>query len=309
MPDPRPYPKFGIQFRNFPRATEDKVIDGIIGMAREGEAVGYDSLWMIDHLMLCPPISFESQPIPECWTTLNLIADATRSVTVGSLVSCALFRNKYYLSTLVDTLCSEARGRICVGLGSGWFDREFSSYGISYPPPRERMAKLEETIKIIRTYFRNRDQQPPPIWVGGSGPKFTLRLVARLADGCSLFGSPSAVQQSLAILDNYSSKYSRHSEEITKSKQSNVVIGRSETEVKAKLKQIVADEAKWKNFSESNLVGTPEDCVNLLVKYWDAGVDYFTLNFPDLFDSDSASMFARQVVPSFKSIISKKIGG
>ncbi len=306
------FPKFGIQFRNFPKITADSLFDKIAEVSHEAERAGYDSLWTIDHLMLCPPISYESQPIPDAWTALVQIANETTSVDIGTLVTSSLFRSAEYLAKLSEALYLISSGRLQVGIGAGWFEQEFRAYGIPFPSPMQRLAMVENQVKYLRKYFRSlgqdltKDGMPlassPPIWIGGSGPRLTLKLAAKIADACNLFGNPKTVQERLELLELYCRKFSRDPKEIIKSKHSNVVIGRSKAEVEKKFAEIVPERSKWKEFSTSNIVGTASECVESLRKYILVGVEYFTLNFPDLFEIDPLKLFMTDVVGALKEM-------
>jgi alkanesulfonate monooxygenase SsuD/methylene tetrahydromethanopterin reductase-like flavin-dependent oxidoreductase (luciferase family) len=285
--------KFGVQFRNFPREYDGKILDHMIEVAIKCEDLGFDSIWMIDHLEMCPPISYESQPIPECWSTLSALASATHKITIGSLVSCSLFRNPSYLSAICNTLSKISHDRLIVGIGSGWFDQEFHAYGIHYPSPGERVAATRNTLEILR----KRIARPSyPIWIGGSGEGATLKLVAKAADGCSLFGDPDTVKRKLKILESYCALIGRGFAEMTKSKHSNVVIGTTTSEVSSKLSKIIPDKSKWNNFFLNNIVGTPTRCLEQAEKYVASGANYLTLTFPDLFETNCLDIFSNEVI-------------
>jgi alkanesulfonate monooxygenase SsuD/methylene tetrahydromethanopterin reductase-like flavin-dependent oxidoreductase (luciferase family) len=284
--------KFGIQFRNFPSLIGGGVLDKMIDVANMCETLGFDSIWMIDHLEMRPPISYESQPIPECWATISALASATKHIKIGSLVTCSLFRNPFYLSSICNTVHEVSNGRLITGIGSGWFEGEFRNYGVAYPNPSQRLAVTKAVLTILRQKRKNSFQ----IWLGGSGEKGTLKLVAKSADGCSLFGDPDSVHHKLSVLENYCMLFNRRSREITKSKHSNVIIAKDKTIVFSKLHSIVPDESRWSNFIANNIVGTPDDCRRQVERYLDAGIEYLTLSFPDLFEEAPLDLFSREVI-------------
>ena len=252
--------------------------------------------------MLRPPISSEHQPIPDCWVTLSFIAGETSRVTIGSLVSSVLFRSPEYLTRICSSLSEVGGNRLVVGLGSGWYDDEFASYGIEFPTPKARIHEVERAITAIRGSAAElgdkgkQERQIPRIWVGGSGERFTLPLVAKMANGCSLQGNSSTITQKIGVLKSFCRNYSRDINEITISKQSNIIIDSSREKINSKLRSIIPDETKWKSFAQNNIVGTPDECVAQIVQLSNLGISYFTLNFPDLFDLESIRMFAKEVV-------------
>ncbi len=286
--------KFGVQLRNFPSHFDGEICSRIIALALRCEKLGYDSVWMVDHLEMRPPIAYEAQPIPECWSMISAMASATSRINVGSLVSCCLFRNPAYLARICDTLAELSNNRLVVGLGSGWFQEEFDSYGLEFPATKERMHSLRRTIQTIQKIHGSNVQYP--IWIGGSGENVTLRLVAKYAAGCSLFGGPQIVERKLNVLRGHCAELKRNYEAITKSKQSNVVIANTKAEVEEKLRKIIPDESKWEDFLASNIVGTPDDCIKQVQRYSRAGANYLTLNFPDLFESNCLDIFSNEVI-------------
>jgi alkanesulfonate monooxygenase SsuD/methylene tetrahydromethanopterin reductase-like flavin-dependent oxidoreductase (luciferase family) len=287
------FAKFGVQFRNFPSQFNGKILDRMIDVAVRSEKLGFDSLWMVDHLEMRPPMSYESQPIPECWTAISALACTTKKMRIGSLVTCSLFRNPAYLAAICNTLNEVSGDRLIVGLGSGWFEQEFRAYGIPYPSPLDRIRATKTALTILR---EKRTRSAFPVWVGGSGEKSTLKLVAKGADGCSLFGDHETIRRKLEILEKYCSSFNRQFRDVTKSKHSNVVIGVNNTEVASKLRKIIPDESKWSNFILSNIVGTPDQCVVQVEKYLKAGINYLTLTFPDLFETNCLDIFSNEVI-------------
>ncbi len=174
----------------------------IIGAAVLCEKLGYDSVWAFDHLS---PFWTRRSNSFECWTTLAAVAEKTRKIRIGSLVSNVNLRNPGLLAKMTSTLDNLSDGRLIVGLGIG--DRmsrhELESYGFDFPEIDARVRRLRETIMILREMWTNElsdyegtifhikraanaprpKQKPyPPIWVGGVHPA-TLRVVAEMADG------------------------------------------------------------------------------------------------------------------------------
>ena len=144
--------------------------------------------------------------------------------------------------------------------------------------------------------------QSIPVWIGGSGEKVTLPLVVKIADGCSLQGSLSAVEQKVALLRSLCEAGGRKFDTITVSKQSNVIISDDENGVKRKLRGIISDKAKWPSFRENNIVGTPIECAQQISRLASAGVTYFTLNFPDVLSGlDSVRLFDKEVIAKLRS--------
>jgi alkanesulfonate monooxygenase SsuD/methylene tetrahydromethanopterin reductase-like flavin-dependent oxidoreductase (luciferase family) len=265
----------------------------MIEVAVKCENLGFDSIWMVDHLEMRPPISYESQPIPECWSAISALASTTRKMKIGSLVSCSLFRNPNYLSSVCKTVNEVSHGRLIAGVGSGWFDEEFRDYGIPFLSTSERLSKTEESVVALR---KTGDRESFPIWVGGSGEKSTLKLVAKYADGCSFFGDPLTIRHKLEILEKHCRSTGRDLNRITRSKHSNVVIAETVNGVHSKLRRIIPDESKWGAFIANNIVGSPDECFVQAKKFVELGVNYLTLTFPDVFENGALDVFSNEVM-------------
>jgi alkanesulfonate monooxygenase SsuD/methylene tetrahydromethanopterin reductase-like flavin-dependent oxidoreductase (luciferase family) len=161
--------------------------------------------------------------MPEATVTLAHLAAATRTASIGCLVHCVTYRNVAHLGKIVATLDVLSSGRAVCGLGAGWFEAEHAAYGWRFPPAAERLDLLEDALQLLPLLwgkgtpaFTGRRISVPeamcyprplqeriPILVGGSGPKRTLRLVARYADACNLRGDLDAVRRSLEVLHGH----------------------------------------------------------------------------------------------------------
>ncbi|PYM62885.1 MAG: LLM class F420-dependent oxidoreductase [Candidatus Rokuibacteriota bacterium] len=178
--------------RRAPRYAE------IRDLALRAEAMGFDSLWLYDHLLYRDA---EGRPhgIWECWTMLSALAEATEHAEIGSLVACTAFRNPALLAKMAATLDEVSGGRFTLGLGAGWNAAEFVAFGLPFD---HRVTRFEEALQIITALVREgqvafqgtyhstpgceilpRGPRPggQPILIGGFGPRM-LRLVARYAD-------------------------------------------------------------------------------------------------------------------------------
>ena len=169
--------------------------------ALEFEALGYDSVWLNDHLYGIPGPQI---PILEAWTTLSAVGAVTSRVQLGTLVSPVGFRNPALLAKMAATLDNITGGRVIVGLGGGWFEMEFSGYGFDFPPLQARLQQLDEAAALDEAHVdrgaadasRASTSTPtsvycepkpvrkphPPILIGGGGEQVLLRMVARHAD-------------------------------------------------------------------------------------------------------------------------------
>jgi alkanesulfonate monooxygenase SsuD/methylene tetrahydromethanopterin reductase-like flavin-dependent oxidoreductase (luciferase family) len=177
--------------------NEQDALPRLIEMGQLVEALGYDALFILDHP------SVHADP----WICLPGLATVTSRIRLGSAVNCAWYRHPAYLARLAADLDNLSRGRLILGLGSGWMESEFRAFGLPFLPIPERQRGLDDALTIIQgvwgpepfsyagKHFRvdamqvappPRQQPRPPILIGGSGERKTLRQVARFGDACNV---------------------------------------------------------------------------------------------------------------------------
>ena len=193
--------------------------DAIREVAQRAEVDGFDSIWLADHLLYRNP-GEPTRGVWECWTILPALAEATRRVEIGTLVTCNSIRNPAVLAKMATTADEVSHGRLVLGVGAGWNEPEYQAYGLPFD---HRVDRFEEALQIIRpllreghvdfagTYHqaRNCDNVPrgprpqgPPLMVGGEGPRM-IRLAARHADiwNTGYMGGPETMSDRLGKID------------------------------------------------------------------------------------------------------------
>ena len=208
-------------------------------IARDAEQAGVASLWVMDHFFQIPIFGPPEAEMLEAYTTLAFAAGQTRRLELGALVTGVTPRHPGVLVKTVTTLDVLSGGRVWLGIGAAWNEQESRGLGIPFPPLAERFERLEETLRIARQmwagdsrpfegrHYRlerplnspNAPRRPhPPILIGGSGERKTLRLVARYADACNLFefGGLEALRHKLAVLREHCAAEGRPYGEIHK---------------------------------------------------------------------------------------------
>jgi F420-dependent oxidoreductase-like protein len=234
----KPVTRLGLQIPNFTFAgvADGDLFETIAGIATTAEAHGFDSVWVMDHLYQIEMVGPKEDPMLEAYTLLGAIAARTERVALGTMVTGVTYRNPALLAKIVTTLDVVSEGRAILGIGAAWNDDEHAGYGYEFPSAKERLDRLEEALQICRAMFT--EQTPSfsgryyrinqvlnnptpirgriPVLVGGSGEKRTLKLVARYADACNLFGDPDTVRHKIEVLERHCADVGRDPAEITK---------------------------------------------------------------------------------------------
>jgi alkanesulfonate monooxygenase SsuD/methylene tetrahydromethanopterin reductase-like flavin-dependent oxidoreductase (luciferase family)/predicted kinase len=184
------------------------------------EEAGFEAITVMDHVVQIPAVGPEWEDIPESTTVLGFLAAVTSKVRLGALVNGVTYRNLAQLGKQVATLDVLSGGRAFCGLGVAWHKREHLLYGWDFPPAARRYELLEDALELLpllwgpgtprfeghtvtvpeAVCYPRPIQERVPIIVGGSGEKRTLRLVARHADACNLFGEPDVIRHKVAVL-------------------------------------------------------------------------------------------------------------
>ena len=191
-------------------------------VARQAEALGFESIWLFDHFHTVPKPSDE--PTFESFSTLAALASLTERVHLGQIVICNGFRNPALTAKMASTLDTISGGRFELGIGAGWKREEWLAYGYGFPETRERLAMLRDALEIVTRMLEPgrqrashegehssvrgainlpRRQHGPrlPIMVGGNGPEVTWRLAARFADELNVDGmSPAELREALPVI-------------------------------------------------------------------------------------------------------------
>jgi F420-dependent oxidoreductase-like protein len=279
-------------------------------VVQECERLGYDSVWLDDHLM------YKDSAILECWTTLSALATATSRIRLGTMVTCTAHHNPALLAKSSATLDVISNGRLEFGVGAGVQETEHQAYGFSFPKPAERIAKLEESLEVIRRlwtypkasyqgkYYSLKDavcqpkpkQKPhPPIIVGGGGEKHTLKVAAKYADRFDWGFLPSIenYRHKLTVLQRYCEDIGRDFSQIEKScwPAGQILIASDQKQLEEKIAKYKPPNTSLEDFKQYTLVGTVEDCLKGFQIYADLGVNYFMLYFADLPSIDGLRLF------------------
>ena len=177
---------------------------------RAADAIGVDSIWTWDHFF--PLYGEPDAPHFEGWTLLSVMAADTSHAKLGMLVSGNNYRNPELLADMARTLDHVSNGRMYLGVGAGWFERDYSEYGYEFGTAPSRLRQLGADLPRMKARLAALNPAPVgalPILVGGGGEKVTLKLTAQYADAWNSFGPPEQFAHKNAVLDDWCAKVGR----------------------------------------------------------------------------------------------------
>lgn len=292
-----------------------------LAVAQAAEAAGYSAFLRSDHYL---SMGGSGLPGPtDAWVALAGIARETASIRLGTMVTSATFRHPGQLAISVAQVDEMSGGRVEFGIGAGWFEAEHKAYGIPFPAVRERFDRLTEQLTVItglwsipagdRYTFAGAHyslegspalpkpvQSPhPPIIIGGTGRTRTPALAARFAAEFNVATAPVEVlQDQYARVEAAMYSEGRPFDSLTRSASHLVCIGRSDREVAKRA--AVIDRHFRDARATSPLVGTPDQIVDRLSSYIEAGVQRMYLVLVDMADVDQLELFASDVRPQLR---------
>jgi F420-dependent oxidoreductase-like protein len=297
--------KVGLQICSFtwPGGTE-AIAPTLARIARQADDVGFDSIWVMDHFFQIRGVGKVEEPMLEGMTTLGFLAAHTARARLGLMVGGVHYRDPGLWVKATTTLDVLSGGRAWLGIGAAWNEDESRSLGFRFPPLGERFEQLEDTLRMAHdmwtgergteaaldghhlhaTRLLNSPQalsRPRiPIMVGGGGEKKTLRLVARYADACNVFGSPEAIARKYAILDAHCAAVGRDPAEIERTTLQNVRLGPD----------------------GSARTETPAQVIDRFGELSDVGVEHVIFELKDVHDPTYLERAGRDILPALHAL-------
>ena len=275
---------------SFPGATDETRFERLVALACAAEDAGFDLVTVMDHFYQIAVHGSEEEPMLEAYATLSALAARTSRVKLGTMVSGVTHRNPALLAKTVTTLDTISKGRAVLGLGAAWNDVEHVGYGFEFPPIGERMSRLEEALQICKLMFTDerpsfegryyqihealnypRPIQPggPPILIGGSGERRTLKFVARYGDWSNWWGSMDELKHYSDVLDRHCETEGRDPSTILRTIMSPVILVANHREAEATLSHLSPERRAQVR------PATPAEATETLKPYLDAGFGGF----------------------------------
>jgi F420-dependent oxidoreductase-like protein len=301
----------------FTEPQQGATYDDQLRVARAAEDSGFDGFFRSDHYAA---MGVPGEPGPtDAWVTLGALAVQTSRIRLGTLVSSATFRLPGPLAIAVAQVDAMSGGRVELGLGSGWFEREHAAYGIPFPPVGERFDRLTEQLEIITGLWSTPPgstfsfageqyqvidspalpkpvQSPrPPVIVGGHGKKRTPELAARFADEFNVaFSTVATVAAGYDRVRAASAAVGRATPPAF-SAAAVLCVGATDAEVRRRAAAVGHDLEKLR--ANDAIVGTPGEAVETIKRYAEAGATRLFLQTLDLTDLDHLDLVASAVAP------------
>jgi F420-dependent oxidoreductase-like protein len=307
--------KFGIHNPSWLYGPDPaELFEGLKQKALWAENHGFTWFSVMDHLIQIPIAGAEDEPFMEGWTAVTALAAVTSKIRLATLVSSVAYRNPALLAKMAAGVDQISRGRLTFGFGAGWHETEYRQYGYEFPPaPATRIRQMEEALRLIlamwtndRTTFHGRwfhaedailepkpVQKPhPPVMIGGSGEQLTLRIAARLADACNIFGNPETVKHKLAVLRGHCEAQQRNYDEIERTNTIGFLLARDASALAAKRERLAVG-AAFNGFA-----GTVSQVTDLVGAYQDAGVQLL-ISSAYKNDRETLELLAADIMPHF----------
>lgn len=317
--------QFGLQHPNFSfdydgqrnDADNSQIADFLKKLITKAENSGFDSFWVMDHFHQIQFVGRPEEPMLEGWTVISMLAAITTKIKLGTLVTGIIYRYPSVLAKIAATLDVLSKGRLFMGIGAAWNEQESLAYGISFPSNQERLLRLDEAIQVIRKmwtdepyasfngkYYQIRNaycnpkpiQKPsPPILVGGSGERKTLKIVAKYADACNLFGSPETVRKKLDILKEHCKSVGRDYSSILKTKLSVIIVDDNNDMAINRVRKTFGGMPE-EQIKEFVIYGTPEDVSRQIEILEQVGIQYLIVDLEPYRELEALDTFAGKVI-------------
>jgi alkanesulfonate monooxygenase len=303
-----------MELRVFTEPQQGASYDDLLRVARKTEELGFGAFFRSDHFL---GIGTDGLPGPtDAWVTLGALARETSSIRLGTLVTSVTFRWPGLLAVQVAQVDQMSGGRVELGIGAGWFDREHAAYAVPFPDNRERFEMLEEQVEIVTGLWETEGgfdfqgkhytvsdspglpkphQAKPPVILGGAGKRRSAALAARFADEYNL--PFTAFEEGLAVHDRVRAaceEAGRDPASMIYSSALVLCVGKDEAEFERRAANIGHDPGSLR---ETQLGGTVTEVLDKVGRYAESGQTRLYLQTLDLHDLDHLHLVAEEIKP------------
>jgi F420-dependent oxidoreductase-like protein len=302
---------------NYPDTEPDQLFERLAEIAQTAEESGFSSITVMDHLHQIRNVGPRTNHMLEGNTILGGLAARTSRVSLGLLVGGVTYRNPALLAKITTTIDVISGGRAVLGLGAAWNEEEHDAYGIPFPPLKERFERLEDALRIARAMFTQLESsvsgrhhstqgainspQPLrgdiPIVIGGSGERKTLKLVARYADGCNVFGDVERSRHLMEVLDRHCEDVGRDPSEITRTRMGVAFVAPTHEEAMRKFEAVKRAGMPEERVRHVAMAGDPDGIAEQTQAFLDAGIEGLTLSIPDVHDLETVALVGEALSP------------
>jgi F420-dependent oxidoreductase-like protein len=300
--------RYGLQLPDFGWLTSDpaeRTLPRLRELAMAAEAAGFSTLWVMDHFLQLPPLGGPTRPMLEAYTTLGALAACTARVELGAMVTGVTYRNPALLAKQVTTLDVLSGGRAILGIGAAWYDVEHKAFGFEFPPLKERFERLEEALQICRAlftqqapsfsgrYYRIEDAHNvpapvrrggPPILIGGTGEKKTLRFVARYGDACNITGGLDTIRRLNGVIDRHCAEVGRDPKQIRRTRLGSLFLCDDEGQAERLRRAFGANREPGPSAADNFTIGTADGVLREVRALVATGLDDVIFNVPGITD-------------------------
>ncbi|GCE17623.1 LLM class F420-dependent oxidoreductase [Dictyobacter kobayashii] len=296
--------RLGLQVPSFTWSQDQGLIgDTFATIAERAERAGLYSLWVMDHFFQIRMVGPAENEMLEGWSALAFAAGRTNHIKLGTMVTGITYRHPGVLIKTATTLDVLSHGRAYFGIGAAWNEEEHKGLGVPFPPLAERFERLEETLQLAHQMWAGDDkpfngthyslERPlnsplpvhkphPPILIGGSGEKKTLRMVAQYGDACNLFArvGKEELQRKLNILQDHCQ-----------------TVGRPYTDIEKTTLDVIHITKDGRNNTLS-----PNAAIDLFGSLAEQGIDQAIFSMPNVADLEPFDLLATRIIPEVEKI-------
>jgi len=297
--------RLGLQVPNFTWPNGQANLGDTFGLiAQRADRAGLYSMWVMDHFFQIPNVGPVENEMLEGWSALAFAAGRTNRIRLGTMVTGVTYRYPGLLAKTATTLDVLSHGRAYLGIGAAWNEEEHKGLGVPFPPVAERFERLEETLKIVHQMWSGNQEpfngkyyhlerllnspQPvqkphPPILIGGTGERKTLRLVAQYGDACNIFArlGKDELRRKLDVLRKHCSEVGRPYEEIEKTTLDSLMITRDGREGSI----------------------TPAQAIEQFAELASLGIDQAIFSLRNVHDLEPFDLLMTEIVPAVSKIV------